>query len=308
MPSEAVVRRNLDQRRSAASRIFSRSTLSSGAVTVSLAPLHPQIVHFVIALLFAGVLFRCIAVTGRAAFTGPAAAVLLLVGTLGAVLAVKSGTDAHGPVERVPGARAAVMEHEEWGERTRNIFLVVAALEIAALIPAVQRWRKGVHIASAVVGLAGAFSLYEAGEHGGELVYAYAGGVGIRSGNPDDVDRLLVAGLYHQAMLDRKAGRTAEAAELIGQLTQRNPNDTSARLLVTESLIVDQKDGSAALAALASFPAAPDSRFLRFRVGLLRADAFALAGMRDSARATLETMSREFGGNRAVEERMAKLR
>jgi len=275
---------------------------------VSLAPLHPQIVHFVIALLFAGVLFRCIAVTGRAAFTGPAAVVLLLVGTVGAVLAVKSGTDAHGPVERVPGARAAVVEHEEWGERTRNIFLVVAALEIAALIPAAQRWRKAVHVASAIVGLAGALSLYEAGEHGGELVYAYAGGVGIRSGNPDDVDRLLVAGLYHQAMLDRKAGRTAEAAQLIGQLAQRHPDDTSARLLVIESLIVDKKDGKAALAALAPFPAAPDSRFLRFRVGLLRADAFVAAGMPDSAKATLEAMAREFASNRAVEERQAKLR
>ena len=51
------------------------------------------------------------------------------------------------------------------GERSRNIFLVVAALEIAALIPAAQRWRKGVHLASAVVGLGGAFSLYETGEH-----------------------------------------------------------------------------------------------------------------------------------------------
>jgi len=274
---------------------------------VSLASLHPQIVHFVIALLFAGVLFRCTAVTGRTAFTGPAAAVLLLVGTLGAVLAVKSGTDAHGPVERVPGARAAVMEHEEWGERTRNIFLVVAALEIAALIPAVQRWRKSVHGASAVVGLAGAFSLYETGEHGGELVYAYAGGVGIRSGNPDDVDRLLVAGLYHQAMLDRKAGRTAEAAELISQLAQRHPEDTSARLLVIESLIVDKKNGKAALAALAPFPAAPGSRFLRLRVGLLRADAFVAAGMPDSAKAILEVMAREFTNNRAVEERRAKL-
>ena len=79
---------------------------------MSLAPLHPQIVHFVIALLFAGVVFRCIALTSRAAFTGPAAAVLLLVGTLGAVLAAKSGTDAHGPVERVPGSRAAVVEHD----------------------------------------------------------------------------------------------------------------------------------------------------------------------------------------------------
>jgi len=275
---------------------------------VSLAPLHPQIVHFVIALLFAGVVFRCIAVTGRAAFTGPAAAVLLLVGTLGAVLAAKSGTDAHGPVERVPGARAAVVAHEAWGERTRNIFLVVAALEIAALIPAAQRWRKGVHLASALVGLAGAFSLYEAGEHGGELVYAYAGGVGIRSGNPDDVGRLLVAGLYHQAMLERKAGRAAEAARLIGQLAQRYPDDTSARLLAIESLIVDQKDGRAALGALASFPVVLDSRFLRFRVGLLRADAFASAGMRDSAKAVLQAMSQEFASNRAVEERMAKLR
>jgi len=275
---------------------------------VSLAPLHPQIVHFVIALLFAGVVFRCIAVTGRAAFTGPAAAVLLLVGTLGAVLAAKSGTDAHGPVERVPGARAAVVAHEEWGERTRNIFLVVAALEIAALIPAAQRWRKGVHLASALVGLAGAFSLYEAGEHGGELVYAYAGGVGIRSGNPDDVGRLLVAGLYHQAMLERKAGRTAEAARLIGQLAQRYPDDTSARLLAIESLIVDQKDGRAALAALASFPVLLDSRFLRFRIGLLRADAFASAGMRDSARAILETMAGEFANNRAIQDRLAKLK
>ncbi len=275
---------------------------------MSLASLHPQIVHFVIALLFGGVLFRCIALTGRAAFTGPAAAVSLLVGTLGAVLAVKSGTDAHGPVERVPGARAAVMEHEEWGERTRNIFLVVAALEIAALIPAMQRWRMGVHVASAVVGLAGAFSLYEAGEHGGELVYAYAGGVGIRSGNPDDVGRLLVAGLYHQAMLDRQAGRTAEAAELIVQLAQRFPDDTSARLLVIESLIVDKKNGKAALAALAPFPAAPGSRFLRLRVGLLRADAFVAAGMPDSAKVTLEAMSREFPNNHAVEERQGKLK
>jgi len=164
--------------------------------------------------------------------------------------------------------------------------------------------RKGVHVASAVVGLAGAFSLYEAGEHGGELVYAYAGGVGIRSGNPDDVDRLLVAGLYHQAMLDRKAGRTAE---LVSQLAQRHPEDTSARLLVIESLIVDKKNGKAALAALAPFPAAPGSRFLRLRVGLLRADAFVAAGMPDSAKAILEVMAREFTNNRAVEERRAKL-
>ncbi|HZI22741.1 MAG TPA: DUF2231 domain-containing protein [Gemmatimonadales bacterium] len=275
---------------------------------MSLAALHPQIVHFVIALLLAGVLFRWVSLTGRAAFTGPAAAALLLAGTLGAVLAVESGTAAHGPVERVPGARAAVQDHEEWGERTRNIFLVVAALEIVALVPAARRWRKATLVASALVGLGGATALYEAGEHGGELVYSYAGGVGIRSGDTADVGRLLVAGLYHQAMLDRKAGRSLEAARLIDELAQRVPDDTSARLLAIESLIVDKHDGKAALTALAGFPAAPGSRFLRFRLGILRADAFAATGMPDSAKAILGAMTAEFLGNRQIAERLEKLR
>jgi len=275
---------------------------------VSLAALHPQIVHFVIALLFVGVLFRCVSLTGRVPFAGPAARVLLLVGTGAAVLAVQSGTAAHGPVERVPGARAAVMEHQGWGQRTRNIFLVVAALEIAALVPAVSRWRKWVLAASALVGLGGAVSLYEAADLGGDLVYAYAGGVGIRSGDPADVGRLLVAGLYHEAMLERKAGKPADAARLIGQLAQRYPDDTSARLLAVESLIVDQHDGKAALAALKWFPAAPDTRFLRFRVGLLRADALAATGMADSAKAQLQALAREFANNRAIEDRLGKIK
>ena len=275
---------------------------------MSLAPLHPQIVHFAIALLFMGVLLRGVSLTGKVAFTGPAALVLLLVGTVGAVLAVQSGTAAHGPVERVPGARAAVMEHEEWGQRTRNIFLIVAALELVALVPRVSRWRKGMLTASGVVGLMGAVSLYEAAEHGGDLVYGYAGGVGIRSGDPADVARLLVAGLYQQAMLDRRQGKPAESAQLIAQLAQRYPDDTSIRLLAVESLIVDRQDGKAALAALKWFPLTLESRFLRFRVGLLRADAFAAAGMPDSAKATLQAMAGEFSNNRAVEDRMAKLK
>ena len=117
-----------------------------------------------------------------------------------------------------------------------------------------------------------------------------------------------MAGLYHQAMLERKAGKPAEAAQLIGQLAQRYPEDTAVRLLAVESLIVDQHDGKGALAALKWFPAAPDTRFLRFRVGLLRADALAAAGMADSAKAQLQAMAREFSSNRAIEDRLGKLK
>ena len=63
--------------------------------------------------------------------------------------------------------------------------------------------RRYVLVASTVVGLVGIVSVYQAGAHGGDLVYKYAGGIGIRSGDPADVERLLVTGLYQQAQLDR---------------------------------------------------------------------------------------------------------
>src|SRR6266516_3910899 len=109
-------------------------------------------------------------------------------------------------------ARAAVMDHQEWGERTRNIFLVVAALEIAALAPALSRWRRWVLAASALVGLGGAVSLYDAADRGRGLVYAYAGDVGVRSSVPAVVARLLGEGRCDEAMLEGKQSKRWDAA------------------------------------------------------------------------------------------------
>src|SRR3954465_9004765 len=99
----------------------------------NLAPFHPQIVHMVVGLLLVGVAFRIISLTPWFRFTNYAATTLLLAGAVATWLAVKSGTAAPGPVERIPGARALVQEHEEQGHTTRNIFLGVAAIEILAL-------------------------------------------------------------------------------------------------------------------------------------------------------------------------------
>ncbi len=258
---------------------------------------HPQIVHFVIALLVMGVIFRIISLTGRFRFTNPAATTLIVVGTLAAVLAAKSGDDAHEPVEDIPGARDALVEHEHWGERTRNLFLAIAALEIVVLILGTQEKRqqvtKGAAIVSAGLGLVGLFFLYETGEHGGAVVYSYAGGVGTRSGDPADVERLLIAGLYQNAVRDRKAGRSEAAARLFEEMERRRPDDPAIRLLAIESVLLDRKDPSTALARLRGFAAGEDEG-LRAQTTALRVDAFLAAGQRDSAQAAFSQLQKDF--------------
>jgi uncharacterized membrane protein len=269
----------------------------------NLAALHPQVVHFTIVLAIIGAAFRVLSLLGKPAFASPAASTLLLLAALSSIVSVRSGTDAHGPVERVPGARAAVTEHEEWGERTRTGLLILGAIELVALAlrksPRVQIVRGVAAIGALIcVGL-----VYETGEHGGELVYSYAGGVGIRSGDEKDIERLLLAGYYHQAMADRKAGRSESAAQLIAAAADRYNTDPEMRLLAAESQLIDRKNPQAALDVLASLD--PPAQ-LRIRRGMLQADAFEALGQKDAAIAVLQALVAQTP-NARVQQRLDKL-
>jgi uncharacterized membrane protein len=258
-------------------------------------PFHPQLVHFVVALGLVGVALRLVSLTGKLAWTRPAATLLLLIAAGASVAAVQSGQNAHGPAERVPGAREAVQTHEELGEDTRNLFLLVALFEIAALAlrkrEKAQRWLL---LASGVAGIAASYVLYEAAEHGGSLVYSYAGGVGLRTGNPEDVQHLLVAGLYHESRTARDAGRHDEAARLTQELVRQMPNDPTVQLISIQSMIEDQNDAKGALAALAALPVPADNPRFALRKGMMQSEAFAALGQKDSARAVLEQLQAQF--------------
>ena len=259
-----------------------------------MAALHPQIVHFTIVLVVVGVAFRLVSLLGRPAFVGPAAATLLILAAGSSVLSTRSGTAAHDPVERAPGARPAVMEHEEWGERTQTVLLILGAIELVGL--ALRRWSKAnlVHALAAVVGLVGVIFVYETARHGGELVYAYAGGVGIKSGDPKDVERLLLAGYYHQAIADRKAGRADQAAALLTAAAQRFGSDPEVRMLAAQSMLIDQKNPKGAIEALARVEVPENNRFLRLQRATLQADAFEAAGQKDAAIAVLQPLLEAF--------------
>lgn len=278
---------------------------------------HPQVVHFVVASLFLGLPIYLLGFLRRPAFLRPMASVLLLVGTVASFAAVRSGTDAHGPAERLPDTRDLVVEHEELGQRTRNIFAGVLLLELVALALA---WRTGPdgtptkRIAATslrvVVGVAwflGAHQLFETAEHGGELVYEYAGGVGYRTGEQEDIGRLLRAGLFAQSRVDREAGRTAEAARLVAEMAGRYPESREVQLLAVESLILDRQDGRAALDALATLTVPPDDPRSLLRKQTYTFDAYMLLQLTDSARIALDAVPEQYRESRAVTDRRAKL-
>ena len=252
-----------------------------------IAVLHPQLVHFAMVLGIVGVLFRLISLTGEAGWTNSAAAAMLIAAGAVGYATAESGHQAHGPVERIPGAVKAVQEHEEWGNRARNMLLLVGAIELIGLAFRKHKSAAALRLVSGLAGIGAVFALYEAGEHGGELVYSYAGGPGLRSGDTTDVTRLLVAGLYNRAMADRTAGDADGAARLIDELARRMPNDLTVELTVIESQIKDRNDAAGALAALHAFDPGDDRRG-KFRKAFLLADAYKAAGSVDSARSVLE--------------------
>lgn len=263
---------------------------------------HPQIVHFIVALGFVGVGFRVVSLSGRLSWTKPAGATLLLLAAGAGFAAAQSGKDAHGPVERIPGLREHVQEHEELGEKARNIFLLVGLVEIGALaLGKKKKIQRGLLAVSAVVGVIGCFALYEAAEHGGHIVYEYAGGTGIHTGDPDDMRHVLVTGLYQQARAAREAGHADEAARLTEELARQAPDDPTIALLAIESTLRDKHDPAGALAALAMLQLPEENPRFQIQTGLLRAEAYGAAGQPDSARAILQALATEFPRSRAVQ-------
>lgn len=280
----------------------------------NLAQFHPQIVHFVVALLLLGSGLRLLScfVLDRWRWISHSATMLLLLGTLSAVVAVKSGDDAHGPVERIPGARDLVVEHEEYGKSTRNVFLAVAAVEILALVlrrrESTKKYARYAVYASCAGCLFGLVPLYEAAEHGGELVYSYGGGPGLRTGDPKDTERLLLAGLYNQSRVDRREQRFAQSQALVKEMVTRWPADTAIRFLWAESLLLDARDHAAAVRVLDSISVADTDARNRVRKATLKADAFIAMGNRDSARAVLAPVVAAFPANTRLKAKLDSLK
>lgn len=148
-------------------------------------PNHPAFVHFPIALLCAAWLLEVLAVAARRPALAATARVALLLGALGALVAMGTGLWGEPLTEGKPDSI------ERMSELHKNVGIVVGVLAALLglwrlLVPgALAGWRRGAFLAGLTVVVA--LVLYS-GHLGGQLVYDHGVGVTIGHrafGSPD---------------------------------------------------------------------------------------------------------------------------
>jgi uncharacterized membrane protein len=136
-------------------------------------PIHPMVVHFPIALLMASVLFDLAARRWRHGSFREAGFYTLILGVLGAILAVLTGAIEEEAAEEV-GIPESVLEiHETLGYTTLALFGALLVVRLAARL-GWMRERSALYL---TLGLLGVVILSATGFYGGSLVYDFGAGV-----------------------------------------------------------------------------------------------------------------------------------
>ena len=141
---------------------------------------HPLIVHFPIALLFAAALVDVVSLGIRRQYPAVrhAAVGLYVLGAVAAVVTFFTGRSASDGVDLPVSAVSAVNAHSDWALWVVWVFGLYALVRLG-----VAFWKRGgdlvVHLPLALVGVAALFLVQQTAERGAKLVYLY--GVGVQA-------------------------------------------------------------------------------------------------------------------------------
>ncbi|TLY22805.1 MAG: DUF2231 domain-containing protein [Nitrospirae bacterium] len=135
-------------------------------------PIHPMVVHFPIALLIVSVIFDLLALQWPSKSFREASLYALIVGLLGAILAIVTGSMAEDHAVKAGAPKTVVETHEQLAYAASVLF---AAILVMKLLIRSGRLRE-LPALSLTVGLVGLVVLSAAGYFGGSLVYEFGGG------------------------------------------------------------------------------------------------------------------------------------
>ncbi len=141
---------------------------------------HPMVVHFPIALLILGFISETASLIFKRKFFADTAFLLLVVGAIGAIAAVLSGSYAADGIEEAGTLKQAVETHEAAAKLAMWLALVAAAFRVILAIA--KKYRGALRIASLLLFLIAAAAVGRAGYYGGELVFKHAAGVTFQMG------------------------------------------------------------------------------------------------------------------------------
>ena len=140
-------------------------------------PLHPQIVHFPIALLTLAILTELISYFWQKDFFSKMTFYLLIIGVITAFFAVKTGESSLDLIANISSIKPLINQHQQAGEWVLKIFSIVLIIKSFILyFKKNNMFIKGFVTLLMIIGL---FQIYQAGHFGGILVYEE--GVGIQS-------------------------------------------------------------------------------------------------------------------------------
>jgi uncharacterized membrane protein len=158
-----------------------------------LASIHPQIVHFPVALLFSYTVLEITGAFFKKEFCTKMALLPLLFGTLGAVLASFTGNQAVQSFDSVLNTistihaqmlKASINDHQYWANLTTWFFIFVLILRTFFYTNVIRRKKLLKHYYKALIGFSilamlGCLLIYQTGMKGGMLVYKYGIGTEI---------------------------------------------------------------------------------------------------------------------------------
>ncbi len=148
-------------------------------------PLHPGVVHFVVALSFLALFFELITLHPKARQLAPVVPILLLLAAGAAVAAVLSGQAAHDEAVIPPAAKALMEQHEELGEKVMVGLIVLAVLRLVLWrLERLAFWVRAVWL---LLLLAAAAAVGYNSKLGGELVFKHGVGTQLTLKSPPSI-------------------------------------------------------------------------------------------------------------------------
>ena len=142
---------------------------------MSAIPLHPVVVHAPVALLIVSAVFELIGRATDGAWWRKAAFAMLIVGVLGAGVAVITGNEAGEAAEKQGVPEQAVDAHEDIAKWT--LWIGIAAVLVRAAAGRAGAARGAVSSLGLLLHLTAAVTVSLAGYRGGKLVYEHGAAV-----------------------------------------------------------------------------------------------------------------------------------